>query len=208
MMIIYHTIILAIFIILPSFVVATENIQIKSVVIFNTSCARCHEGECSGRMTFHLPKTEADQHIRRHGGKFSMETNRQLYELLRYMKEECSFYPLSVSLAQDRIWGSEKLSTFRSSSNKAYFVPLGRLEPGLYKLLLEGLDDSSKYCIEIVNSDFDCFDEKRVSGESEKTSLQFQADVHSEYYLRILSKKPINLKRIELLASEENSANH
>ena len=206
--IIHYTILLATVITAPSFVFATDNIQIQSSVIFNTSCARCHEGECSGRLTFHLPKSAADQHIRRYGGEQSIKEIRQLFELLRYMKEECSFYPLSVALAQDRIWDSDILGKLQSPSNNAYFVPLGRLEPGLYQILLEGLNKNTNYCIEIINNEFDYFEQKKLNWESEKMILQFQADEHSEYYLRITSKKPISLKRIELLASEKNSANN
>lgn len=205
--IIQYTILLATVIISPSFVFATDTIQIESVIIFNTSCARCHEGQCSGRLTFHFPKRAAYQHISRFGGELSIETIRQLFELLRYTKEECSFYPLSVGLIQDRIWRSKMLGKLQSPSNQAYFVPLGLLEPGLYQLLLEGLTDNTNYCIEIINNEFDYFDIEKVNGESEKMSLQFQADERSEYYLRITSKKPVNLKRIELFASDKNSAN-
>lgn len=173
--------------------------QIESVIIFNTSCARCHEGECSGRMTFHLPKSASDQHIRRHGGELSIETNRQLFELMRYMKEECSFYPLSIGLAQHRVWGSDMLGTLQTSSNQAYFVPLGLLEPGIYQLLLEGLSDNADYCIEIVNNEFEYFDKEKVNWGREIMGLQFHADVRSEYYLRITSNKPVSLKSIEFV---------
>jgi len=204
----YHAILVAIVITLPPSALATDSIQIESAIIFNTSCAQCHEGECSGRITFHLPKSAADQHIRRHGGELSKKTIGELFELLRYMKEECSFYPLSVALSQDRIWGSDKLNKLRSPSNKAYFVPLGYLELGLYQLLFEGLDDNANYCIEIINGEFEYFVEKTVNRASKKLSLQFQADERSNYYLRIKSKKPISLKRIEILTSEKNSVDN
>ena len=206
--IINFTTLLVIVITSPSSVLAADNIQIKSATIFNTSCTRCHEGECSGRMAFHLPKDATDKHIRRHGGELSIGTTRQLFELLRYMKEECHFYPFSFALAQDRIWGSNILAKLQSPSNNAYFVPLGRLEPGLYQLLLEGLNKNTNYSIEIINNEFDYFDQKKLNGESEKMILQFQADEYSEYYLRITSRKPISLKRIELFAREKKSANN
>ncbi|WP_146066779.1 hypothetical protein [Candidatus Venteria ishoeyi] len=155
-----------------------------------------------------MPKSATDQHIRRHGSELSKKMIQELFELLRYMKEECSFYPLSVALSQDRIWGSDKLSKLRSPSNNAYFVPLGYLELGLYQLLLEGLGDNANYCIEIINGEFEYFVEKTVNRESEKLSLQFQADERSNYYLRIKSKKPISLKRIEMLTSKKNGANN
>lgn len=206
--IINFTTLLVIVITSPSSALATDNIQIKSATIFNTACTRCHEGECSGRMAFHLPKDATDKHIRRHGGELSIETTRQLFELLRYMKEECRFYPLSIDLAQDRIWGIDNLDKLRSPSNKAYFVPLGLLDPGLYQLLLEGLNDETNYCIEIINDEFDYFDKKKVNVESEQMSLNFQADNRSKYYLRITSRKPVSLKRIELFAREKKSANN
>ena len=115
--IIQYTILLATVIISPSFVFATDTIQIESVIIFNTSCARCHEGQCSGRLTFHFPKRAAYQHISRFGGELSIETIGQLFELLRYMKEECSFYPFSLTLIKDRIWDSDILAKFHSLSN-------------------------------------------------------------------------------------------
>ena len=57
--------------------------SVESTVLFNTDCARCHEGECSGRLSFHLPPEAADQHIRRHGGELPAKQVRELYELLR-----------------------------------------------------------------------------------------------------------------------------
>lgn len=201
----WATILLAILIISPSFVFATDDIQIRSAIIFNTSCARCHEGECSGRMTFHLPKRSAEQHIHRHGGELSKETSEQLFELLRYMKEECRFYPFSVGLAQDQMWDSDMLSKFRSPSSQAYFLPLGFLVPGLYELQLEGINDKANTCIEIINNEFDYFDKNNINWDNGKVTLQFHADERSEYFLRISNKKPIRLNNIKLIESGQNS---
>ena len=196
--IIKYKILIAVIITSPSLVMASDNIQIESNVIFNTSCARCHEGECSGRLSFHLPKSAADQHIRRHGGELSLETTRQLFELLRYMKEECGFYPFSLTLIEDRIWNSDTLAKFRSLSNKAYFIPLGHMEPGLYQLLFEGLNDISNICVEIINDEFDFIEKESINGKAEQQRLQFHVDERSEHFLRITATFPIRLNRIEL----------
>lgn len=196
---IIHKNLLAIVVTLPSFVLASDIIKIESAIIFNTSCARCHEGECSGRLSFHLPKGATDQHIRRYGGELSLGTIRQLFELLRYMKEECSFYPLSLALTKDRIWGSDTLAKLRSPSNHSYFMPLGLLGAGLHQLLLEGLNENTSFYVEIVNSEFDFFGNEIVNGESEQKVLLFQVDVRSEYFLRITAQQPIFIKRLELV---------
>lgn len=182
----------------PVFIFASDKIQIESATLFNTACSRCHEGECSGRMSFHLPKSAANQHIRRHGGDLSLETIRQLFELLRYMKEECSFYPLPLALPQDRIWGSDTLAKLQSPSKQAYFIPLGLLEPDLYQLLFAGLNDNSKFCVEIINQEFDFVDKQDMKVAGEQKSLLFQVDERSEHFLRITAQEPINLIQLKL----------
>jgi len=188
--------------------IASDDIQVESTTIFNTTCARCHEGECSGRLSFHMPKSAADQHILRYGGELSSEQIRQLFELLRFMKEECGFYPITAGFGADGRWDSEELDELKSPSNQSYFVPLGSLEPGFYQLLLEGLNDSPDSCIEIINDEFEYYEKQKVNGKIGRTVLQFYSDIYSGYYLRITARKPLALKRIELQASEKSGANN
>lgn len=182
-----------------------ETVRDESVVTFNTACARCHEGECSGRMTFHLPKDSANQHIERHGGKLTSQTIDELFELLRYMKEECSFYPLSPSLVEEIFWDVNQLSSFKSHSETAYFLPLGDLDSGTYRLLFSGLSHSEKFCAEIINDEFDFIDKINVSSNSAGQSLSFRIPDRTEYYLRITARSKINLNRVELIVEKEIS---
>ena len=119
------------------------------------------------------------------------------------MKGECGFYPFPVGLAQDRVWGSDMLGKLKSPSGRAWFVPLGRLESGLYRLQLEGLNDNAGTCIEIINDEFDYVDMQNVNREANKMSLQFQSDVRSEYFLRITTRKPAGLDRVEIITEEQ-----
>lgn len=183
---------------LSSFVLASENISIRSTVIFNTACARCHEGECSGRMTFYLPEKAADQHIRRHGGELTQVHIRQLFKLLRYMKEKCSFYPLPEALVNDQIWGDEMLTKFHSPSKQAYFMPLGLLEPGLYHLLFEE-QDNTKFCAEIINEEFDFTDKDSLFGENGKKRLKFHVEERLEYFLRLTAQEPVTIIKLEII---------
>lgn len=198
-----HIILSAAILLLPSFIIASDNISIESTVIFNTACARCHEGECSGRMSFHLPEDAANQHIRRHGGDLSAERIRQLFKLLRYMKEKCSFYPVPFALVNEQIWDSEVLNKFQSPSSQAYFIPLGLLEPGWYQFLFEELNHT-KFCVEIINDEFDFIDKDSLNGELGKKRLKFQVEERSEHFLRLTAQEAINLKRLELLKLEDN----
>ena len=191
----------AIILILPLFVFASDTITVKSTVIFNTACARCHEGECSGRMSFHLPEEAANQHIRRHGGDLSLSDIRHLFKLLRYMKEECSFYPLPHALMNDQKWDRTMLDTFRSPSRQAYFMPLGLLKPGMYQLSFEALDNT-KFCAEIINEEFDFSDKDSLFGKTNKKELKFHAEQHLYYFLRLTAQQAISLEKLTLIKSK------
>ncbi len=182
---------------LPSYAMTSDKISIESTVIFNTTCARCHEGQCSGRMSFHLPEEAANQHIRRHGGELSQERIQQLYRLLRYMKEECSFYPIQHALVNDKRWDHDMLNKFQSPSKQAYFLPLGLLESGLYQLLFDELENT-KFCVEIINNEFDFIDKDSLYGDSGRKLLKFHVEERSEYFLRITARETIILKSLGL----------
>lgn len=158
--------------VLPASVCAYDNIPFGPSAIFNTTCARCHEGECSGRMSFHLPEKAANQHIRRHGGELSPENIRQLFKLLRYMKEECSFYPTTFALMNDQTWEREMLNKFRSPSKQAYFMPLGLLEPGVYQLIFKEFNTTNS-CVEIINDEFDFIDNESLTGGHGEKNCNF-----------------------------------
>ncbi|TNF93957.1 MAG: hypothetical protein EP297_12230 [Gammaproteobacteria bacterium] len=187
------------FIAMPSPSYASDDVELESAIIFNTSCAQCHEGECSGRLSYHLPKESMDRHIYRHGGTMSVETTQQLFILLRYMKEECRFYPLKISVEDQNSWGMKALARLHAPSGKAYFIPLGWVEPGLYRLLIHGLDAKTRVCIEIINSEFDFVIEENMDHEGRQKELSFQVKKGSDLFLRIKSHMPITLNRIELI---------
>lgn len=179
--------------------VPVKSVPIKSVVVFNTVCAKCHEGECSGRMSFHLPEAAANQHIRRHGGDLSLDRIKPLFKLLRYMKEKCGFYPLPYALINDQIWQRDILERFHSPSRQAYFVPLGFLKPGNYQLLLE-VPENTQFCVEIINEEFDFMDKDDLSGKEADKKLQFYVDEAQQYFLRLTAQKSIILEKLSIFS--------
>jgi hypothetical protein len=173
---------------------------IESTVLFNTDCARCHEGECSGRLSFHLPPEAADQHIRRHGGDLPDMQVRELFELLRHMKEACAFYPLPFALARDGPWGPETLRRLRSPSGETYFVPLGSLIPGGHRVLLQGPGPTARPCVELIDGDFDYLDAMiDLDPEVDGWQLRFRTDTAGELFLRVKTPGPTGLTRVEIV---------
>ncbi len=191
--------VLAAVLVLPLAVAASDPIPIESAVAFNTQCARCHEGECSGRLSFNLGEDAADEHIRRHGGALPVETVRHLSDLLRYMKVQCAFYPLPLALARDRTWGGDTLGRLRASDGTAYFLPLGLLAPGPHRLWIDGLHPGTNACAELVAASFDEVDHQGMVPAGDRQVLAFQVDAPTELYVRITAQGSMALTRVELV---------
>ncbi len=77
--------------------VAAQEIPRPAVVRFNTVCANCHEGECSGRLSFQSGADAARGHMERYLGKITSAEGAALFSLLRYTKEHCSHYPVTAA---------------------------------------------------------------------------------------------------------------
>jgi hypothetical protein len=112
------------------------DISRASVVRFYTVCATCHEAECSGRLSFRSGAAAAQGHMERYLGPLAATDVEELFALLRHTKERCSRYPLSASLPPDRRWQAGDLAGWREARGTGYFLPLGELAPGLYRLQL------------------------------------------------------------------------
>jgi hypothetical protein len=108
-----------------------------TVVRFNTVCANCHEGECSGRLSFQSGMEAARHHLQRYLGQLSERESVDLFALLKFTKEQCRQYPLKANLPPDGHWKLEDLQTWRNPTEGGYFVPLGELREGKYLLRLK-----------------------------------------------------------------------
>lgn len=107
-----------------------------TVVRFNTVCANCHEGECSGRLSFQSGMPAALNHLQRYLGALSERESADLFALLKYTKEQCRQYPLTPSVPADGRWKSGDLQVWRNPVEGGYFIPLGALKAGKYSLRL------------------------------------------------------------------------
>lgn len=172
--------------------------SVSSVVKFNAACVRCHEGECSGRLSFDSGLKAADTHIRRYAGDgLSSVSVRELFDLLRYMKTECSQYPLSIPIPPDRIWNEQTLEQLHSVSEKAYFVPLGPLGAGTYRVRLV-FDTDTEVCTQLINATFDVVDHPPARTEKEAAQVFFVVPRLGEYFLRLFANNQARMVRLEI----------
>lgn len=188
--------IFAFFIIAAPVVAASEDVQ--PVVLFNTVCAACHEGECSGRLTFDTGRAGATGHIRRYADPVSDQMVSALFEALVTMKKACAYPPFDVAVPHDRRWSANALQGLGIPSGKGWFVPLGRLTAADYRLALVA-DANVRLRLQVVRDNFEFTAEDCTCTHTGETAYPFTVDEDGAYYLRITSQEPLRLKGLSLL---------
>jgi len=171
-----------------------EKSSIKTSVIFNTLCAKCHEGECSGRLSFDTGSKAASSHIKRYTGDINItkgETE-EFFSLLNYMKTECALW-----MPDNGKWKPENLSHFALPSAKGYFIPLGLLKEGTYHIEIK-LKDDIHFRVEVLSDHFDHFLDRSICPDGEKERLQFTIDKAVNIFLRMQSRKPLHIIDLNL----------
>lgn len=173
--------------------------SLRAGVVFGTTCARCHEGQCSGRLTFDARAEVAAGHVRRHAGAVTDEEIRQLFALLETMKTTCSYPPLPIATPEDGRWSVEMLDRLRAPSRRQYVVPLGALEPGRYTAVLSIAGPAHVHA-EVVTHDFETLVEEplEIDPGHARASLSFTSPSRTALRLRLYSRDEIRIDALEL----------
>lgn len=176
---------------------AEPHTAIQSGLLFNTVCAQCHEAECAGRLSFSSGHTAAVAHMRRYVGAVSETTVQELFSLLRRMKERCAFPDMPIAVPADGLWSATDLAELREPSGRWYFIPLGTLEVGEYRLSLTA-DRPATLGIEVISADFErVLDEPRRLPEGQ-AGLTLTVSGAMPHYLRVAVPESALLTRVEL----------
>jgi hypothetical protein len=121
---------------------------------FATACADCHEGQCSGRMSFALRPEAAFNHIRQYAGPVDDDLAMELHAALERMKSECRYaMPRVIDLAQGWLEG-RKLAETRDAWSGSYFIALPDLAAGVYRIAGE-MPGGGRIRIELVDAQFE-----------------------------------------------------
>ena len=166
-----------------------ENSSVKTSVIFNTLCAKCHEGECSGRLSFDTGSKAASSHIKRYAGDINISKGEteEFFSLLNYMKTECALW-----MPDNGKWKPENLSHFAVPSSKGYFIPLGELKEGKYHLEIK-LKDDIHFRVEVLSDHFEHFLDISACPDGKKEIFQFTIKESVNTFLRIQSRIPLQI---------------
>jgi len=172
----------------------------ESVVIFNTICAKCHEAQCSGRMSFDDAFEASKNHVIRHYGdaQDKLWLQRELFTILNYMKQKCAYYPMQSPLPPKRVWGSDVLSKMATLLERNYFIPLGPFTPGKYRINLQ-LEKDTKLTVHLVSEEFEMVVEDCFTSGDMKLEIPFSITEKGNYYFRMYPKEPVRITRLAVL---------
>ena len=152
------------------------------LIRFNTACAHCHEGQCSGRLSFALAPAATFAHIRRYAGKVDDADARRLYDALAYMKRACAYPPLAVLGRHTD--DPAALAVYRDAASGDYFVPVGPLAPGPYRLRLD-LVAADRLEVEVLNQHFELVAQGRSTDPATQFDIRFAVDEAAQHFVRL-----------------------
>jgi len=173
----------------------------ESVVIFNTICAKCHEAQCSGRLSFEEDLEASKGHIVRHYSEASGKKwlQKELFVILNYMKEKCAYYPMSVPIPPQRVWSREILEKTATLLERNYFIPIGRFIPGRYNLEFK-LAKDTKVAVHLVSETFDMVVEDCYLSSDQRIVMPFSIEEMGNYYVRVYPRKPVQITWLAITA--------
>lgn len=175
----------------------------ESVVIFNTVCAKCHEAQCSGRLSFDEAFEASSTHIVRHYGGASGKKwlQKEMFILLNHMKKKCAYYPMRVPVPPQRVWSGEILEKMTTLLERNYFIPLGPFSPGRYSLELT-LAKDEKFTVHLVAESFDMLVEDCYLSSDKRIMIPFSVVEAGNYYLRVYPHTPTQITQLAIFTAK------
>lgn len=171
----------------------------ESVVVFNTICARCHEAQCSGRLSFDDALTASTSHILRHYEEASGKQwlQKELFVILDYMKEKCSFYPMNTPVPLQRVWSSDILDKLSTLLERNYFIPVGNFTPGSYRIELE-LERDARVTAHLISDKFDMVVEDCYESSDGRISVPFVIEQAGIHFIRVYPRTPVRITHMSI----------
>ena len=171
----------------------------ESVVLFNTTCAQCHEMECSRRLSFasSAPVANASGHIQNYAGPLGATKVAELFGLIKYTKTQCDYYAPQVAAPPDGIWSAEALAPLGTPSRTGWFVPLGNLRAGAWTLDL-ALQSDRTVEIEVVSRSGPVVQGEVAPAEQGAHLTFIVNDAGTPHFLRLRGHAPISFTRAVL----------
>ncbi len=186
---------------------STENPAFtESVIIFNTICAKCHEAQCSGRLSFDEAYEHSISHILRHydqaAGKQWLQ--KELFDILNHMKGKCAYYPMPIPVPLKRVWGADTLEKFTTMLERNYFIPVGHFTPGHYRIELE-LEKDVKLTAHLISAEFEMAVDDCFQSSDRRINIPVFIEEPGDYYFRIYPRGAARLVSLSIIPEESEA---
>lgn len=163
---------------------------------FATACAQCHEGECSGRLTFATAPESAFTHIRQYAGPTDDTLARELYAALKQMKSDCRYGDLHLPDLAGPLAGPA-LDSYRDPWTGAYFLPLEGLAPGRYRLTVD-VERAGLARLELIDAAFDPLIDHCLTVGQAPTSVIVTLVESPRHFLRLSPRGGLRVRTLTL----------
>lgn len=193
-------VLLGLFLLIPPVFSKEDTAFTESVVIFNTICAKCHEAQCSGRLSFDNTIKKSTNHILRHYSQASgkLWLQKELFEILNYMKKKCAYYPMQTTIPLKKIWEGETLEKFTTLMEKNYFIPIGKFTPGTYQIEFE-LERDVKVTVHLISEEFVMAFEKCYQSTDLRINIPVLIEESGDYYFRMYPREAVKLIKLAII---------
>lgn len=159
-----------------------QDVSLRSFVRFNTVCLTCHEAQCSGRLSFDSAG-DAKSHILRYTGRPTDAEIQEMFVMLKYMKEQCGYYPLP-GLPGSRRWTVAEVGGLRGEDERSYFLPLGALAERDYELRLR-FEAETSGTVRITSAAFDEVVNETMRTEQDEVVVRLRPTKAAAHYLHL-----------------------
>ena len=189
--------VIAFYFVSGSIFAAEDEAFTESVVIFNTICAKCHEAQCSGRLSFDDSFEASVNHIVRYYGEASEKKwlQKELFVILNHMKVQCAYYPMPARIPPQMVWSGEMLEKMATLVERNYFIPIGPFTPGRYQLELK-LAKDAKVTVHLVSETFDMVVEDCYLPSNRQIVIPFSIEEAGNHYVRVYPREPVQITRL------------
>jgi hypothetical protein len=179
----------------PLTAMSGESVDSANIVRFNTVCANCHEGECSGRLSFHSGAAAARGHMQRYLGPVGDVDAEQLFRLLRHTKEQCTHYPVASTISAGKAASGDDLARWRNPREGGYFIPLGTLARGEHRLRI-AFSAAANGKFRITDRKFEPLAEETLCPEQKQIEVRFASEA-GPHFLTIQGSGELNSLLVE-----------
>lgn len=166
--------------------------------LFNTTCARCHEAQCSGRLSLGSGDMPSRAHVERYAGALTEDLHQQLVRYLQHMKEFCGFAAVPIDIGPRNVWSEAELALFRTPDGVAYFIPLGELKAGNYRL--QARLRGAEWTAQVISFGFDVLAETGSRDTRDKLQVDFSTG-GGTHYLRVVGRGVLEVQELRLASS-------